>query len=143
MALYNRKHYKCIICGEKHYARNYCRSHYDKWLCGYPLVATYCKIENCNSRVRLHFKEQLCCNHYAAYERHKHAIYKKDGGKWGYKNYFMYKRQKKKFCEICNSTKNLHIHHKDKNKRNSNEDNLITVCCKCHYNYFHKPKKKK
>ena len=35
-------------------------------------------------------------------------------------------------CVICGDTKNLHIHHKDKNKHNDSLDNLIVLCSQCH-----------
>lgn len=35
-------------------------------------------------------------------------------------------------CSVCNSKKNLEIHHKDKNRHNSDINNLTVVCCSCH-----------
>lgn len=35
-------------------------------------------------------------------------------------------------CEFCGSTKNLEIHHCDKNPRNNNEDNIKILCPSCH-----------
>ena len=37
-----------------------------------------------------------------------------------------------KFCQKCKSCKYLDVHHKDKNRENNNEDNLITLCAFCH-----------
>lgn len=34
-------------------------------------------------------------------------------------------------CQYCGSTKKLSIHHKDYDKFNNNEDNLITACMSC------------
>lgn len=35
-------------------------------------------------------------------------------------------------CQFCNSTKKLVVHHKDKNKNNCKQENLITLCRSCH-----------
>jgi hypothetical protein len=35
-------------------------------------------------------------------------------------------------CEICGDSKNLHTHHKDKNKHNDSLENLMVVCRQCH-----------
>lgn len=35
-------------------------------------------------------------------------------------------------CQICSSDKHLIVHHKDKNKKNNNINNLIVLCRKCH-----------
>lgn len=36
-------------------------------------------------------------------------------------------------CVKCGDIKDLQVHHIDKNNRNNNSDNLITLCKKCHY----------
>ena len=36
------------------------------------------------------------------------------------------------FCEYCERTKNLHIDHIDKNRRNNDESNLRVLCNQCH-----------
>ncbi len=38
-------------------------------------------------------------------------------------------------CEICGSTENLLIHHKDHNRRNNAVSNLMVMCKKCHQNH--------
>jgi len=35
-------------------------------------------------------------------------------------------------CQLCSSEKNLEIHHIDYDKKNCEDDNLITLCKKCH-----------
>ena len=35
-------------------------------------------------------------------------------------------------CQICKVNNNIIIHHKDSNKMNSDENNLITLCNRCH-----------
>ena len=35
-------------------------------------------------------------------------------------------------CQLCGETKKLEVHHIDYDKNNNNEDNLITLCKKCH-----------
>jgi len=41
-------------------------------------------------------------------------------------------------CKICGDMDNLVVHHKDSNKMNSVEDNLITLCRHCHALVTHK-----
>ena len=43
-----------------------------------------------------------------------------------------YQKHKKPFCEICKTTIDLEVHHKDKNHSNNIPDNLMTVCHSCH-----------
>ena len=43
-----------------------------------------------------------------------------------------YQRHRKEKCEICGSKRLLAVHHIDKNRKNSNPNNLITLCCVCH-----------
>ena len=44
-----------------------------------------------------------------------------------------------KSCEICgyNKIEILHVHHKDRNRRNNNLDNLKLICPNCHYEEHH------
>jgi hypothetical protein len=35
-------------------------------------------------------------------------------------------------CQLCGASKDLHVHHIDYNKKNKEENNLITLCRKCH-----------
>ena len=35
-------------------------------------------------------------------------------------------------CEICGSTNQLRVHHKNKNRKDNNLDNLMIVCKSCH-----------
>jgi len=39
-------------------------------------------------------------------------------------------------CEVCESSENLELHHKDKNRKNNTLNNLIKVCENCH-SVFH------
>ena len=43
----------------------------------------------------------------------------------------IYQNKIKSSCEICGATKDLEVHHKDKNHSN-NPNNLMTVCSSCH-----------
>lgn len=36
------------------------------------------------------------------------------------------------FCSTCGSTKNLDVHHKDRNYKNNEPSNLETLCHSCH-----------
>lgn len=40
-------------------------------------------------------------------------------------------------CKICSSSIDLIIHHRDKNKTNSDENNLVTLCRRCHAHVTH------
>lgn len=35
-------------------------------------------------------------------------------------------------CFICGDKTKLHVHHKDKNKKNNSPDNLMILCVQCH-----------
>ena len=41
-------------------------------------------------------------------------------------------------CQKCEATNDLLLHHLDKNNKNNNPRNLITLCGKCHLN-LHRP----
>jgi thymidylate synthase ThyX len=43
-----------------------------------------------------------------------------------------YQKNIKNNCEICNTSKNLEVHHIDENRKNHNPNNLLTVCESCH-----------
>lgn len=48
-----------------------------------------------------------------------------------------YQKYIKSSCEICGATKDLEVHHKDKNYSNNNPNNLMTVCSSCHQQIHH------
>ena len=41
-------------------------------------------------------------------------------------------------CQNCESSKNLVIHHKDEDKLNNSEDNLVVLCRTCHMKVHHR-----
>lgn len=43
-----------------------------------------------------------------------------------------YAQHKKSKCELCGSTRNLMVHHKDGNRKNNKPNNLQTLCWSCH-----------
>lgn len=47
--------------------------------------------------------------------------------------------EREKICELCGSTTNVDIHHKDGNFHNNSSDNLMVVCRSCHMK-LHRPK---
>ena len=57
---------------------------------------------------------------------------KQNGGWKDGRSVKWYKRFKKKRCERCPSKGPLLVHHKDRNRRNSNPSNLETLCFPCH-----------
>lgn len=42
------------------------------------------------------------------------------------------RKYRKKYCERCGSRHDLHAHHKDEDYTNDSEENIETVCGKCH-----------
>lgn len=129
----------CLICknefetdGRRKYCSQRCRS--KAWenrhigdngncvICGKPLKPfskQYCSYE-CSGKGlsnldRPHLKNNM------------HNF--KDGRSQKYYRHFI-----KGKCERCDSEDNLYIHHKDGNHKNSNTDNLETLCPKCHNN---------
>lgn len=72
---------------------------------------------------------------------------------WKRMREFIYRRDGEK-CTVCSVTeeeykkktkKSLHVHHKDKNRRNNKYENLVLMCGQCHQsqhqNNFKQPKK--
>lgn len=68
--------------------------------------------------------------------------------KWGVNNpnwkggkspFYLYQKHRKKFCNICgikemlSKRKTLSVHHIDGNRSNNQQDNLTTLCEKCHH----------
>jgi len=37
-----------------------------------------------------------------------------------------------KKCQICSYSKNIHVHHKDRNRKNNHISNLQVLCRRCH-----------
>lgn len=52
----------------------------------------------------------------------------------GFKGEYSYKNIKDlpQQCELCNTTINLCVHHKDKDRHNNSRDNLVVLCRSCH-----------
>ena len=44
----------------------------------------------------------------------------------------LYRLFRKDTCEKCGSTENLCVHHIDGNRKNNVEENMMTLCKKCH-----------
>jgi mannose-6-phosphate isomerase-like protein (cupin superfamily) len=42
------------------------------------------------------------------------------------------KKRDNNCCQLCGATEDLHVHHIDYNKKNKDENNLITLCRRCH-----------
>lgn len=43
-----------------------------------------------------------------------------------------YQKYNKHFCEICNCTEDIEVHHIDQDRGNNSPSNLISVCSSCH-----------
>ena len=137
MSLYNKKHDNCKLCERKHYAKGYCLKHYRAFKAGRRLVFEKCIEQGCNHKVARYTETHRCCRHHFKYLLSLNPRYKKDGGKQGYKDYRKCRKLIKDCCEICGAKDRLEIHHKDKNKKNSSAENIITLCRKCHLEYGH------
>lgn len=48
------------------------------------------------------------------------------------------KKHRKQSCDLCGSSVNLCMHHKDKDWMNNSEDNLQTLCSSCHTSLHHR-----
>ncbi len=49
----------------------------------------------------------------------------------------------KKICYICSSLKVIHIHHKDRNRKNNTLNNIVLLCRSCHLKLHHREDKTK
>lgn len=85
---------------------------------------------------------------YCGFECMKRAFVKKDATNqnWGESHHSARKivyliEDREKVCEICGSTKNVDIHHKDGNHHNNESDNLMLVCRSCHMKLHREVKK--
>ena len=139
----------CLIenCGEKHYAKSYCRKHYANFCrCDNPLGKyKKCKSEKCNIKTTRGY----CLYHLSKINRGlppddiRYTPKGKRNGRWAggiseYKNHYEMKKnrliklkQTESKCEIC-KRRGRHIHHKDGSKNNHNLENLLLVCHRCH-----------
>lgn len=134
---YNKQHDICTICDRRHYAKGYCRKHWENVRAGRQLERKVCKVEGCTHHVNKYVELQLCRQHYLKYLHSLNPRRKNDGGKWGYKDYKSYILLKKDYCEQCGATDILlHLHHIDNNTRNSAINNFQTLCYKCHHKTY-------
>ena len=60
------------------------------------------------------------------------------GNQWGENNpqwrggVYDHRKYRKTSCELCSNTGRLDVHHKDGNRLNNQESNLMTLCRSCH-----------
>jgi 5-methylcytosine-specific restriction endonuclease McrA len=54
-------------------------------------------------------------------------------GRKSYRRYAFGLYGKKKECERCGAKEKLHIHHKDRNRKNNEAENLEVLCIPCHH----------
>ena len=81
------------------------------------------------------FKRRLYCGR----DCMRRGFVKRDAAsqKWGESHHSARKiiyliEQREKVCELCGSTRNIDVHHKDCNYQNNESDNLMLVCRSCH-----------
>lgn len=66
-------------------------------------------------------------NYGQTWERHPRFI----DGSWSYRRRTM-KQGRLDKCERCGKSEKLHVHHKDRDRRNNNDENLEVLCTMCH-----------
>lgn len=53
-------------------------------------------------------------------------------GRSQYRKCFEADHPEQRCCEVCADTRNLVVHHIDRNRRNNSDDNLMMLCRRCH-----------
>ena len=89
--------------------------------CGVPLVRKRFasgRLEDRNAFLRRRHCSLSCANTREGITRSGHQ--------------YRAKPYRKAACEACGSTTRLHVHHKDRNWRNDDPANLMTLCASCH-----------
>jgi hypothetical protein len=143
----------CLMpnCGESHYAKGYCRTHYDLNLRnGEPFYKREkfiaCKVPGCNRRAK---SLGFCIFHYTRYRQGIELMRPKgikgelnpnwNGGVADYPSHSEMKRVRKQvleeanwICHYCGSPANQ-IDHIDLSKDNHSKDNLVACCHKCNH----------
>jgi len=135
---------QCLICGQPIYRRKIDleRSH-GKAYCSSACYGNSCRKEKpclvCGKPILANKHKKTCCRSCANINRSKNK-YKlfgphKDKAKW----YRALKTRLLKIrgikCERCgyNKFEILQVHHKDKDRKNNNLDNLELICPNCHF----------
>jgi hypothetical protein len=154
---------KCSVggCDLKEYAKGLCFNHRsmiirkgttDKY------VAIKCPVEGCTKRPNN--KNDVYCSYHAARIRrgvsldapreelsNRECKYNWNGG--GTRNKFQSEISRQRTirmttvnhtCEVCGDIA-VHVHHKDKNWKNNEQENLQALCARCHYAAHRKDKK--
>lgn len=71
-------------------------------------------------------------NSHEYYEEHRKEIIERIKRNRYSGKYFAILQRDNNQCQVCYETIRLHIHHIDGDKENNNDDNLITLCKRCH-----------
>lgn len=103
----------CMNCGEKYIPTGNCQKYCEE-----------CRYEMDLQRMRDYHKRTYVRKGYNQYGENNNNW---KGGVAAYRN-----RLEKVECEICGSTENLLIHHRDHDRSNNAESNLMVLCKRCH-----------
>jgi hypothetical protein len=141
------KYSKCIICGKKFRVRpkwNDTSSHY-KQTCGDPNCLF--KLHSLKSKEKWNEnRKEYMSKLFTGRDTTSWKIPRKEqksnwkGGKTSvaYRKIAFEDYGLEKKCMQCGSTKNIDVHHKDKNRKNNKLENLLVMCHKCHIKYHDK-----
>lgn len=86
----------------------------------------------------IHFNKRKYCDQKCMAEAFRGRI-KTSNPSWYTAHRWARLIKEKSHCEICGTTKNLDVHHIDKNPNNNRKENLIVLCRSCHIR-IHRPK---
>ena len=146
-------------CNKKHYAKGFCRNHYNKlWLKGYTENERE-HFGTCRYCTALAKVGDLCAYHKTLVDKHgplktfKGSVVRGNknpnwnGGTSEYKNHYEFKKNRLVViknnngkCVRCGEAAQI-VHHIDGSKNNHVIDNLEPLCKKCHFAH-HKGHKK-
>lgn len=104
-----------------------------------------CKVNNCDGKT---WALGYCHKHYERHRRHgsvytcirqwtnikgkEHPAYKNGTGLYDYRNTMKSIELLGENCQLCNSDKHVHLHHKDNNPKNNETTNWQRLCASCH-----------
>jgi len=147
---------KCKVeqCNKKHWAKGFCRNHYElNRRNGKPKyqssIFKKCKVEKCNNLVTMQSRIGYCKFHSnrkrtgvglnRPYGIKGENNPRWNGGTFNYPNHSLMKKTRKEvlaeanyLCGFCGGEANQ-IHHKDLSKDNHSKDNLVACCHKCNH----------